>query len=120
MFAYETKPGASPAGEFLFCALASVVDALVTVSIYGSLAQISVKARRPGFYLAAAFIGAWCAVFFELLARFFNLWSYNRRMIVIPLLETGILPFLQLTLLVPLAIWLAETATRGARRRDAR
>lgn len=113
MFTYETKPGETLAGSLIFCALAAVVDALVTISIYALLAQILKRTNRLEFYLAAAFLGAWCAVFFEWLARFSNLWSYNKKMFVIPLLETGLLPFLQLTTLVPLAIWLTGKLVRG-------
>ena len=115
MFAYEVKPGETLAGILIFCALAAVVDALVTISIYALLAQILTRTNRLGFYFAAAFLGAWCAVFFEWFARFFNLWSYNKEMFVIPLLETGLLPFAQLTTLVPLAIWLTEKTIRGRR-----
>lgn len=108
MFAFEIKPGDSRARIFLFCTLASAGDALVTVFIYGLLARVMKRANQLKFYLAAAFLGAWCAVFFEWFARLFNLWSYNPKMLVIPILETGLLPFLQLTLLVPLAIWLTR------------
>lgn len=116
MFAYEIKPGETLAGSLIFCASAAVVDALVTVSIYALLAQILKRTNRLEFYFAAAFLGAWCAVFFEWFARFFNLWSYDRKMFVIPLLETGLLPFAQLTMLVPLAIWLTGKITRDGRR----
>ncbi len=105
MFAFEIKPEASRLQVFFFCTLASVIDAAVTALIYRVLKSL-IKSRSVKFYLAAAFFGAWCAVFFEWFARLFNLWSYNEMMIVIPFLETGLLPFLQLTLLVPLAIWL--------------
>lgn len=107
MFAFDAKPGSSRAEVFLFCTLASVVDAGVTAAIYAALKSL-LRLDGATFYLAAAFWGAWCAVFFEWLARLFNLWSYNERMPVIPFLETGLLPFVQLTLLVPLAIWLAR------------
>ena len=115
MFAYEIKPGETLAGILMFCALAAAIDALVTISIYALLAQILTRTNRLGFYFAAAFLGAWCAVFFEWFARFFNLWSYDKEMFVIPLLETGLLPFAQLTMLVPLAIWLTGKIIRGRR-----
>jgi hypothetical protein len=89
----------------------------VTISIYGFLAQILKRTNRFEFYFAAAFLGAWCAVFFEWLARFSNLWSYNKEMFVIPLLETGLLPFAQLTTLVPMAIWLTGKLRSGRRMR---
>jgi hypothetical protein len=106
MFAFDMGPGRTRAEVFLFCTLATVIDAAVTASISRVL-KSTIKTRSVKFYLAAAFFGALCAVFFEWFARLFNLWSYNQKMIVIPFLETGLLPILQLTLLVPLAIWLA-------------
>lgn len=117
MFAYEIKTGETLAGSLIFCTLAAVVDALVTISIYGFLAQILKRTNRFEFYFAAAFLGASCAVFFEWLARFSNLWSYNKEMFVIPLLETGLLPFAQLTTLVPIAIWLTGKLRSGRRMR---
>jgi hypothetical protein len=59
------------------------------------------------FYLAAAFLGALCAVLFEWFAFRSGLWSYGEEMPVLPVIGTGLLPFVQLTLLVPLAIWLS-------------
>lgn len=107
MFAYDKKPGASPVENFIVCTLAAAMDAVLTLALYASLKSL-LKWEGGKFYLATAFSGACVAVFFEWLARIFNLWSYNERMPVIPVLETGLLPFVQLTLLVPLAIWLAE------------
>lgn len=107
MFAFEIKPDESRFRVFFFCTLASVVDAIVTAAIYATLKSLF-KLGGAKFYLAAAFSGASFAVFFEWLARLFSLWSYNEKMPVIPFLETGLLPLTQLTLLVPLAIWLAQ------------
>jgi hypothetical protein len=107
MFAFEIKPDESYLRVFFFCTLASVVDAIVTAAIYAVLKPL-LRLGGAKFFLAAAFSGAWFAVFFEWLARLFNLWSYNEKMPVIPFLETGLLPLTQLTLLVPLAIWLAQ------------
>jgi len=107
MFAFEIMPDESRLRVFFFCTFASVVDAIVTVAIYATLKSL-LRLNGAKFYLAAAFSGAWFAVFFEWLARLFNLWSYNEKMPVIPFLETGLLPLTQLTLLVPLAIWLAQ------------
>ena len=58
------------------------------------------------FYLAAAGLGALTAIFFEQIAFTFNLWSYGEEMPLLPVLGTGLLPLVQLTVLVPLAIWL--------------
>lgn len=107
MFAFEIKPDESRWRVFFFCTLASFIDAIVTATIYATLKSL-LRLDGTKFYLVAAISGAWFAVFFEWLARLFNLWSYNEKMPVIPFLETGLLPLTQLALLVPLAIWLAR------------
>lgn len=107
MFAFETKPEGDRIRVFVFCTLASIVDALVTVGIYELLKKIAV-ANRAVFYSLAAAFGAILAVGFEWFAFQFELWKYNGKMPVIPILGTGLLPLAQLTLLVPLAIWLAK------------
>ncbi len=107
MFAFELGTGNDRIRVFMFCTLASIVDALVTVGIYELLKKIGITNRTAFYSLAAAF-GAILAVGFELLALRFELWNYNRMMPVIPILGTGFLPIVQLILLIPLAIWLAK------------
>lgn len=107
MFAFEIKPEESRFKVLLFCTLATVVDVLVTVGIYRLLVAISLS--NPFiFYFFAALLGAVCAVFFELFAVRFELWKYGSAMPIVPFIKVGLLPFVQLTLLVPLAIWLAR------------
>lgn len=107
MFAYAQKTAGSFAETFIFCTLASVIDAAVTLVIC-ALLKVLMKRRGANFYLSAAVLGALCAVGFEWFALHFRLWSYGERMIVLPILGVGLLPFVQLTLLVPLAIWLTK------------
>ena len=107
MVAFEIKPEESPLKVFLFCTLASVIDAAVTIGLYGFLSRINLSDPFL-FYLLAALFGALCATFFEWFAFRFELWKYNRAMPIVPLLGVGLLPFVQLTLLVPLAIWLTQ------------
>ncbi len=105
MFAFEIKPEESRLKVILFCTLASVIDAAITIGIYGILSRI--KLSNPFlFYLLAALFGALCATFFEWFAFRFELWRYNQAMLIVPIVGVGLLPFVQLTLLVPLAIWL--------------
>lgn len=106
MFAFEFMPDGG-IEIHLFCTLAAVVDAIVTIVIYGILKSL-MKVRRAKFYIAAAFLGAICAVVFEWFAFWFELWKYNSAMPVVPIIRVGLLPFVQLTLLVPLAIWLTQ------------
>ena len=107
MFAYRAEANGSPLTSFLFCTLAAVGDAVVTTGIYGFL-KLLIEPGGAKFYLSAAASGAACAVGFEWLAFRFDLWSYGERMIVLPILGVGLLPFVQLALLVPAAIWLAR------------
>lgn len=107
MYAYEQNKEFSWFRIHSFCLLASVVDVLVTVGIYRLLVAISLS--NPFiFYFFAALLGAVCAVFFELFAVRFELWKYGSAMPIVPFIKVGLLPFVQLTLLVPLAIWLAR------------
>lgn len=107
MFAFKLKPEDSRIEVLVFCTLASVVDALVTIGIYKLLSQF-VSANQTVFYFLAAALGAMCAVFFEWFAFHFGFWAYSETMPVIPFLKVGLLPFVQLTLLAPLAIWLTK------------
>lgn len=104
-FAFEME-GVSGGKMLLFCTFAAVIDSIVTIAIFWILHKIMADVNWK-FYLAAAVLGALSAVFFEQTAFTFDLWSYDERMTVLPVLDTGLLPFLQLTMLVPLAIWLA-------------
>lgn len=107
MFAFEIKPEESRSQVFLFCTLASVIDAAVTIVIYHLVSRFNLS-NQILFYLSAALLGALCAAFFEWFAFRFELWRYNQAMPIVPLIGVGMLPFVQLTLLVPLAIWLAR------------
>lgn len=103
---FEGKPGGSTLENLFFCAVASVIDALTTAAVFRLLVKTLQKIDWR-FYLAAAFLGAVCAVIFEAAAGAFGFWSYDEKMPIIPFLNTGLLPFVQLTILIPLAIWLA-------------
>jgi hypothetical protein len=105
MFAYTTDAGNSWAKSFVFCTLAASADAVVTVLISSFLRSL-MKPAGVKIYFSAAVSGAMCAIVFELVALRFGLWAYSERMIVLPFIGAGLLPFIQLTLLVPLAIWL--------------
>ena len=107
MFAYAQKTAGSFAETFIFCTLASVIDAVTTLAIC-ALLKFLMKRRDGNFYLSAAVLGALCAIGFEWFALHFGLWSYGEQMVVLPILGVGLLPFVQLTLLVPLAIWLTK------------
>jgi len=100
------------------CTLAAVGDAGITLAIYavGALAAGSLGwglERRWNAYAAAALLGAAAATAIEWRALAFGRWSYADQMPVVPELGVGLWPLVQLTLLVPAALWIAA---RWARR----
>ena len=98
-------------GETLFfCTLATFIDVLVVLAIHGA-AVFFINRRGWKFYLTAALLGAVCAVLFEKIAFAFGWWRYDEGMIVVPVLGTGLLPFVQLTTLAPVSVWLAAKAS---------
>ncbi len=109
MSAYRTAEK-SWGEELFFCTLATVIDVLAVLAIYGA-AVFFITQRDWKFYLITALLGAVCAVLFEKIAFAFGWWRYETRMIVVPILGTGLLPFVQLTTLAPVSIWLAAKAS---------
>ncbi len=111
MFAFEIKTEEIRLQVFFFCTLASIIDTLVTIVIFDLLRRTVLK-NQALFYLLAAFQGALCALGFEWFALYFELWKYNSLMPMVPIVKVGFLPLTQLTMLVPLAIWLANNLSR--------
>jgi len=98
--------------SLIFCTLATIVDLLTTFAVYGVAAfiarRLDWKRNDWHFYVTAAVLGALSAVTFEKIAFAVGLWSYNEKMPVVPLVDTGLLPLVQFTVLVPFAIWLSR------------
>lgn len=113
-FAFDMS-GVSGGKMLLFCTFAAVIDGIVTISIFWILHKIIADFNWK-FYLAAAVLGALNAVFFEQTAFTFGLWEYNEKMIVVPFTKIGLLPFVQLTVLVPAAILLSRLIFFGRER----
>ncbi len=103
--AYQTAEQSMTESLF-FCTLASVIDAVTILGIFIAAAFLFGRGGWK-FYLTIALLGAVCAVAFEKIAFTFGWWNYHEKMPRVPLLGTGLSPFLQLTLLSPLAVWLA-------------
>ncbi len=110
-FAFEMS-GVSVGKMLLFCTFASIIDGIITMAIFWVLQKLTAETNWR-FYLSAACLGALCAIFFEQMAFTFNFWTYNEGMPVLPFLGTGLLPFLQLMILVPAAIWLTVKLKRN-------
>lgn len=94
------------------CTVATLGDVAITFVIYwiGALAAGQVRWGTTGkwnVYATAALLGGACAVGVEWKALAAGYWSYNQRMPIVPVLEVGLSPFLQLVLLVPAALAIA-------------
>lgn len=87
-------------------------DVAVTFAVYGVGALAAGQlcwgmAGTWNVYATAALLGGGCAVAVEWEALASRRWSYTDQMPVVPLLGVGLWPLLQLTLLVPLAFFVA-------------
>lgn len=95
------------------CTIATLGDVALTFAILGvgALAARQVRWGMSGkwnVYATAALLGAACAVVIEWNAVATGRWTYSGRMPIVPVLGVGLLPFLQLSLLVPGALWVAR------------
>lgn len=110
MPAYVELAGRSWGETALVCTLATFGDAILTLLVYAAGALVT---RRPRWalgggwkvYLFAALAGALCAAIIEWAALSTARWSYTERMPRV--LGVGMLPLLQLMLLVPAAFRIA-------------
>jgi len=112
MPAYVKITASSWQAKVFVCTVASLIDAVITLGVYGLGGIFAGRlqwAMRGGWKvsLILALGGAMCAVIIERFALAFGFWSYSDRMPVVPVLGTGLLPLLQLTLLLPAALWIA-------------
>lgn len=94
------------------CTPATLGDVVITFWIFaiGALAARNLGwAMRPRWnvYLVASLLGATHAVWIERAAIASGRWSYTKAMPIIPRLEIGVWPFLQLMLLTPLTFWIS-------------
>lgn len=100
-----------PWGETLLtCTAATIGDALVTLAVYAAGALVTRNSRWAlkgdwKVYLSAALAGALCAVVIEWAALYAGHWSYTNGMPEV--LGVGVLPLMQLTMLVPAAFRVA-------------
>ncbi len=104
---FAGKPGDTYAEGIFYCSLASIIDGLTIVSIYFAASKLS-RPDNLKFYVLTAIFGALAAIIFEKVAFYLKLWSYKESMPIVPFVEVGILPFVQLISLVPLSIFITK------------
>jgi hypothetical protein len=87
--------------KFLIC---SFIDSIIILLLYAFLAALFGSLfwiEAVNFKLVALVIlmGGIIAVIIEKIALLLNMWEYNNKMLIIPLLKVGLLPVLQLMIL---------------------
>ncbi|MEX2121531.1 MAG: hypothetical protein WD847_18220 [Pirellulales bacterium] len=95
------------------CTMAAGGDVAVTLGVYGvgAMAAGCMRWGQRGSwnaYAAAAVMGAVAAAAIEWQALGAGKWSYNDRMPIVPLLDVGLWPLLQLSMLIPMAMLMAR------------
>ena len=118
VFAFSSLHDASGFEVFVLVTVASVADAIITIFAYLVVALLR---RNWNWWksfvsldlLIFAVAGAVVATLIETVAISRGVWSYGDYMPIVPLLEVGLLPFLQLTILLPAALFLTLWRCRG-------
>lgn len=109
MRAYAEMARSPWAETLLPCTQAALGDVVITLAVFGvgALAAGSLcwgLVARWNVYVTGALLGGAWAVAYEWRALAVGRWSYTADMPVVPMLDVGLWPMLQLTLLVPAAL----------------
>ncbi len=91
--------------------VAYTLGAILLVSLFkGNLTWF--REARMKDYIGLAILGFCIALFVEYKAVVFHRWYYTNRMPIISLLNVGLSPILQMTILLPLSVFLTKTFSR--------
>lgn len=112
VFAFSSLDKVSAFEIFILVTIASIADAVITLVAFLIVALVRRERRwwksaGVSDFLIFAIVGMISAVLIETIALSRGTWTYGEYMPVIPLLEIGLLPFLQLTILLPAALFTA-------------
>lgn len=104
MYFYRGMSQVSFLETTFYCTLATFGDAVLTIAGY----MVGKLLTRSHLFLWMALFGAVSAVLIEFAALALGIWSYKSSMPAVPFLNIGMLPFLQLTILMPAALKIAD------------
>jgi len=107
MHAYATLADRPWSSTILPCTVAAVGDSGVTLAVF-AVGRVLSRLRRLPLVLVSAPVSAFVAFLIEKVQLARGAWSYSGDMPIVPLVGVGLLPWLQLTLLVPGSIILAQ------------
>jgi|SRR3989344_912122 len=104
---------ASFAAHFPICLVGTVGDVVITLVVYFSIALLKndinwIFTLNKKDFAILAVVGFFTAVGIEWRALLFGRWAYAEVMPIIPYLKVGLVPILQMTLLLPLSMYLTK------------
>lgn len=89
------------------CVVGTIGDVVITLSVLAFLRLLKKDASRPADFLGLALIGFIIAVAIEQNALLAGKWDYASTMPIIPWLNVGLVPIIQMTVLLPLSFYVA-------------
>ncbi len=119
MRAYASLADRDWSSSILPCTVAALGDAALTLVIFGVALALTKVLRLP-LTVVSALQTVPTAVLLEKLGLARGSWAYSEDMPIVPLLRVGLLPLLQLTLLVPASIVAAQWWSRRETNRPGR
>ena len=104
---------ASFAAHFPICLVGTVGDVVITLVVYFSIALLKndinwIFTLNKKDFVILAVIGFFIAVGIEWRALLFGRWAYIEVMPIIPYLEVGFIPIIQMTFLLPFSVYLTK------------
>lgn len=97
--------------HFFICLMGTFGDVLITLMVFIFIVVIKKDAfwiakQNGGDYIASAFLGLLIAIGIEQNALLLEKWVYSSVMPLLPYLQVGLTPVLQMVILLPLSFYL--------------
>ncbi|MBI4085059.1 MAG: hypothetical protein HY432_00950 [Candidatus Liptonbacteria bacterium] len=96
--------------HFPMCLIGTVGDVAITLLVLAFMRLLKEDVTQATDFLALAMMGFVIAVAIEQHALLTGRWGYAPAMPIIPILEVGLTPIMQMMLLLPLSFYLANLA----------
>lgn len=98
--------------HFLICLSGALGDVVITLSVLAFMRLLKKEAVRATDFLALAMLGFIIAVVIEQHALLAGKWNYAPAMPIIPILKVGLVPIIQMIVLLPLSFYLAKLSSK--------
>ena len=104
--------------HFYACLIGTFGDVVITLSVYAAIALLKndpnwIATMNKKDIAVIAAIGLFIALGIEWRALFSGRWAYAEAMPLVPYLKAGILPVIQMTVLLPLSFFIVRRSARG-------